>query len=889
MNPIRTFITRNRKTVGIASTLIVLSLLVWMLVLRPKNTIASLVPDHASWYLEVDRPMEVLKGVTRGVRLFADPSLTLFAEWQKELGYVKELFKAEPKISDYFQTNTIGISAHVLAGKEAGYLFYMPLPHAEHDPIFAKLKRIYGHSPRYKYTERQYMNRRIAEIVFKKGQPVSFTLSSSQDALVGSFSGFLVEEVVRKSGLLFKPNFAENLKRDARYAGIAGKPVRLFVNLSHISDFLYQYLNQNLNGLRLGAGFGESLVLGFEAPKNTSWTSQGYLLQHERKQLTYNQPLDPKIRQYLPASSAQDLHWSLPQIWNTLPGKSGRDINTPDTLNKALDQQMLLANLEGQGLKKYEKLLITRVLNPKPLESWLQINSRPVLPNESLFQEKVGAAVIRQHSNPGLGRLLGGKVLADWVPLFYCHDDPFLLISDDVETIKLALDRKRSRAETADLTVQPRFLNWQIQPSTCLPLLMDGAVGIFKQNISQWITLVRSIASVSLKDDGEEENPAITFTIEFKIPSTTLSQWEESEKVFLDSNATSGPMRMEWLEGDQHFWAVQDVKRQASVFGPNLEKQFTFSMGSALVSHPMLLESGNARSFSMLFPTAGTLHVLNNQGKEVPHFPLFLPDSGVGIEHARAIDYDHSHQYRIATTNRYGSVYIADLQGRFLHGWNPWPYDVPMQMAPKHIRIGEKDVMLMLDRNGKLMMTNRKSEPMPGFPVQLHGRTDQPIFVEQGLSFKDSYVYVLSDLGQVEKINFEGVTTSGLQLFRPDKNTRFQFCMDSREKTFSIARISGNYIAVFDQSYKQVFDVTTKTDQVLVQYFHFGASNKIFAVIDQASSECHLFDEAGQKLSPNPIETDQTIDIIREDTQNHRFVLVKCFKNKLSKIVFEKE
>lgn len=833
--------------------------------------------------------MDILKGVTRGVRLFADPGMTVFAEWQKELGYVKELFRAEPKILEYFQTNAIGISAHVLSGKEAGYLFYMPLPHEDHDRIFKMLQKIYGRSAQFKYTERQYMNRRIVEIIFKSKDPLSFCISSSDNALVGSFSGFLVEEVVRKSGLLFKPNFAEKLKRDVRYAGIAGKPVRLFINLPHISDFLFQYLNQNLNGIRLGSGLGESLVLGFEAPKNTSWTTQGYLLQHEEKQHTYNQPLDPKIRQYLPATVAMDLHWSAPQIWNILPGKSNRDVNTPDTLNQALDQQLVLANLEGQGLKKYEKLLIAKVLDLGKLESWLNVNALPLSPEEPLFQEKVGSCVIQQHSNPGIGRLLGGKVLADWVPMFYCVDDQFLLLSDDVETIKLSLDRKRSKPLAADLTTQPRFLNWQINPATCLPLFLDGSVGILKENITQWISLVRSMSSISLKDDGEEENPAITFTIEWKIPSTSLSRWEEKEKVFLDSTARTGPIRLDWLEGDRNFWAVQDIKLQANVFGHNLEKQFTTPMASAWVSQPMLMESGNSKSFSILFPTSGTMHVLNNQGKEMPGFPLFLPDSGLNIEHARAIDYDHSHQYRIAATNRYGSVYISDLNGRFLHGWNPWPYDVPMQMAPKHIRIGDKDVMLMLDRNGQLMMTNRKSEKMPGFPVQLHGRTDQPVFVEQGLNFKNSYVYVLSDLGQVEKIDFEGTTKSTIQLFRPDKNTRFQFCIDPKEKTFAVARISGNYISVFDQSYRQIFDITTKTDKAIVQYFHFGASKKIFAVIDRTSSECYLFDETGQRLNPDPIETDQMIDIVRTEGTVDKFVLVKCFKNKLSKIAFEKE
>lgn len=112
-------------------------------------------------------------------------------------GYVQNLLANESTISNYLKKGTIGISAHVLTGKkEEGYLFYFPLNGPEQDKLFSLLKQHYSRSPEFKYSEAQSMNNRIAEITFKK-EGANFSIGSAGGALFGSFSGFLVEEVVR--------------------------------------------------------------------------------------------------------------------------------------------------------------------------------------------------------------------------------------------------------------------------------------------------------------------------------------------------------------------------------------------------------------------------------------------------------------------------------------------------------------------------------------------------------------------------------------------------------------------------------------------------------------------------------------------------------------------
>ena len=89
--------------------------------------------------------------------------------------------------------------------------------------------------------------------------------------------------------------------------------------------------------------------------------------------------------------------------------------------------------------------------------------------------------------------------------------------------------------------------------------------------------------------------------------------------------------------------------------------------------------------------------------------------------------------------------------------------------------------------------------------------------------------------------------------------------------------------------YRPVFDLVTKTNQVVVQHFQFGASNKIYSITDLGAKECHLFNETGNSLIDKPIEASQPIEISRKPGADQVFQLITAFENRLSLLEFEKE
>jgi len=878
----------RKRIISLVISVSMIGLVVWMISLRPKDSIAGLVPDHASWYVEVDKPIDILKDIQKGIQLFSNPDLTLFAEWQEELAMADHLFKNEPIVYRFIRNSTIGISAHAITGKEAGYLFYLPMPKAEHGSVFRILKKQYGNSALFRFEEREYLGKSIAEVTFKKTGSV-FSLASSEDVLVGSFSGFLVEEVVRKSGIFFKPNFASRLRRDSRYAAFANKPVRLFLQLKNSPDFFYHYVNRNLQALHLSENLGDAMLLGFDGPDGLEWKSQGFV-QTQASSENGKRPhlLDPELENFLPSPEVVSFHYAQNKIWSHFPDKKEGMEGPNDLLEKALGDELVIGLTEGDGLKKYNHLLVTRIINPALLDQFLEAVSGGQ-PRSELYKEKYNGNWIYQHSNSTFAGILGGSVLRDWVPTFYVKEGKYFLISDEIEMMRRSLDHFKSSPKINSFRPAPHHFCFRMNLSKSVPLLMESASGPFKTHFSEWVPLIKSINLLEIKDLGGDENPSLSFNVKWKLTGTSSTAVREVKRVFLDSVVTSGPIRLDARFSDRPIWMFQDVKKQAYLIGTDLKEIFRIPMQERWVSKPQILEEANKRSFSILYSMPHAIRISDDKGVMKPGFSIQLPDSIATMEHVRVVDYEKSLQYRMFIASRYGPVFAADLQQHFLEGWKPWNHGVTLILAPRHIRIGEKDLILMLDKSGKLLLTNRKGEMQPGFPFQLNGRVNQPLFVEVGLGLKNSFVYCLSELGQMEKVNLLGTATSAIQLFRPDKETRFILCPDQKQKTFSVARITATQITVFDQSYRQVFDFQTKSSNVIVQHFQFGASNKVYAINDLEAKQCFLLNESGTLLSNEPIESSQPIDIVLKPGSDHWFLILAAFENRLSLMEFEKD
>jgi hypothetical protein len=129
--------------------------------------------------------------------------------------------------------------------------------------------------------KRDFLGETILEISEKKGS--TFSLSFVKSAVIGSFSGFLIEDILRNAGVLLKPNFASRLSSDPRYQHLEGSPFRLFLQPGNLPVFLKRVLQcRELDLLRYSAG---SMVLGLQISPDNSLAFQGFCLNNQEDKI----------------------------------------------------------------------------------------------------------------------------------------------------------------------------------------------------------------------------------------------------------------------------------------------------------------------------------------------------------------------------------------------------------------------------------------------------------------------------------------------------------------------------------------------------------------------------------------------------------------------------
>lgn len=882
----------RKKWIGIAVILVMAGLVFWMISLRSGDTLAELVPGDASWYVEIDQPAGALKQLREGLDSIEAGKGAASGLLAGETTILEDMLLRDKELGNLLSGVSLGISAHTLAGRETSYLFYTEMKDKERQNLTRALKNHFSTRNGYRTEEREYMGKSILDITLLSSRK-TFSIATLGDRLAASYSAFLVEEVIRHSGVMFKPGFAARLRRDARFAAVSRSPFRLYLNLKTLPDFLRLYLQPAGPGLSLLSLCGDAAIAGFGNPANGSLKSDGFLLQDPEKIKGGNpEPMDPALAAFVPEPGILSFQIHSAGLWKQLQGKPGtgqeQSAQAEEIFEKALEPGMLAGICEGEGLKKVSRILVARIRDREQLIQYFrELENAPG--GGELYRELYEGTRICQYPLTGNNRVPGGAAFPDGLPAFYAMEGNYLLLADEAGTLRRSISRYKrpGRLASTDFSAHHLHFTWDVARS--VPFLMDLASGPFKNRFKSWIPVLKSLQSLQVKDTGEPENPSLGLNLSIKIRPSRQSGFSQTGKIFLDTTVVTRPFRLEPRYPGDPVWIVQDRKNQTHILDAKLSRVQTIDWPEPWCSPPQVLDLPGKSGWNLLLSMPHALRTFQAGGKQIQDFAPRLSDSLSNFEHVRVMDYDQNLQYRIFAATRYGSVFAFDNRGKALPEWNPWKWDAPMAFAPRHLRIGDKDLIVMADIRGRLLVTNRKGQMQPGFPFTISGRTLQPFFAEEGLRLSDSYLYILTDLGLMQKISLDGKEASRFQLFRPDKNTRFQLLPDQKQKTFWLARITDTRISFFDQSYRFVFDHVYQGGMPLIQHFQFGASNKIICVTDKATRSTHLYNETGGSIHSGVLESDEGVDILPVSGKSDQYRIIRVFENRVTADEFLKE
>ncbi len=164
-------------------------------------------------------------------------------------------------------------------------------------------------------------------------------------------------------------------------------------------------------------------------------------------------------------------------------------------------------------------------------------------------------------------------------------------------------------------------------------------------------------------------------------------------------------------------------------------------IGGEIVSGLTQVDRYKNRKLQYLFATKNEIHLLDRKGRNVEGFPIKVSHS---ITQFSVIDYSGKKEYRLAASDGKGNTYLYNLEGNVLGQWKPRKINGALLTSLKHFRIGSKDCLLAVTKEGKIHLFKRNGGYYDGFPMDLHEGVVSDISIQAGTSFEKSRVLVLT-------------------------------------------------------------------------------------------------------------------------------------------------
>jgi hypothetical protein len=246
----------------------------------------------------------------------------------------------------------------------------------------------------------------------------------------------------------------------------------------------------------------------------------------------------------------------------------------------------------------------------------------------------------------------------------------------------------------------------------------------------------------------------------------------------------------------------------------------------------------------LLFNTGAQVYLIDRNGKDVGGFPV-KPKAGATAPLA-VFDYDGQRDYRVLLPLKDGRVLNLGLDGIAVQGWEPPRLKEPSTAAVEHVRIRNKDHLLVFDGSGSVLVLDRR------------GQVRERVKLDLGADARVRLVRAGSELGatQVAWTDTEGTLKLGTldgtvrELGRaPQGWAALQWTTDGVEG----ATIASDSVRIGRDgavAWQRGFGATPAA----VAWHAVTGTGEVLSVALPARDELLLFDEAGGPLPDMPLK-----------------------------------
>lgn len=202
---------------------------------------------------------------------------------------------------------------------------------------------------------------------------------------------------------------------------------------------------------------------------------------------------------------------------------------------------------------------------------------------------------------------------------------------------------------------------------------------------------------------------------------------------------------------------VQDVANKLYLISSTGKVLWTKQLDSEIIGDIQEVDVLKNGKTQLAFTTKNTFYILDRNGRDVSPFSLKFKDDIT--QPLSVFDYDNNRNYRFIITQG-KEVLMYDSKGKSVKGFTFKKANSPILLPPKHIRISNKDYIIIAEENGTLNILHRTGQPRINVSQKFDFSENQ-IFTENNefviLNTKDEKISIDQN-GKVSTKNINSVS-----------------------------------------------------------------------------------------------------------------------------------
>lgn len=856
-------------------------------------TLWSFVPGNSILVYESNKPLGSLSEVQQ-------------TEIWKNLAFMPSVQNIDRRINlldsiagngsflNFFAENPLLVALNVTSSQSFDFLFIVEIKNLTQQNYLSKAQA-YFLERGYKKRTREYEGFTITELVGEMPGD-SFTYIFYKNYFIGSFSAFLVEDAIRTvafediqgfdlgnpelrvltklekdQGNLYvnmsRASYLLNIFTEGQHTMLPAKSsfldIKVWDKTINLTGFTFiddqaQYLSTFSSSA--GAAFDMAEVI----PNDASWfyhysakspTTFGASLH------TYHKTKTPEVLAYQ----------------QKLLKEMDFDVNVTFNL---IEEEIGLVVMESAATGTKNQLLILEINEMEEAQKFYNsVGERHMLKTgDSLYLEAYGDYEIRKLPVAEFPYALIGGPGKGFKDCYYLQFRNYLVFSNNLQQLKnFTISIENEATWTKSIRIN-RFLEQTNREANFslfvnMPRAWNQLTATFKpywkDYFSEYQFTFKNLEYLALQYSTVDEKFYTNITIyQPDLPNRSIPERIRTlQSITFPDFINSKP----WLTTNHNNRLkevfAQDTSNHVFLIGTDFSVLWDLAVEEKIKGGVEQIDYYKNGKLQYIFATQSAVHVIDRTGAYLPEFPKKLPKDKE-IAHFRVIDYNNTKDYRYAIASPEGNVYLTDKNLKPLEGWAPRKFDRPLVQAPEHRRIDGKDVLIVLQEDGKLFLLNRRGQNYLGFPKETKSEMADNVFITNANTLEQSTVTMLTKGGEIIEINFKGGLVRREQLYKPGANTRFSILEDVTGGAYLILKQTENSYEVLDGAGSPLFEKSYFTSRPLFQqYYQLGGGLEFVVFVDPGGSYLYFYDRQGNLMTGRPLTASQPISIMQYENE----------------------